>query len=226
MRYREFINEDIEKNNQVSDNIHPQQNDDSEPVTIHSPSIATEPETWDDKTQTAIFAPNGTAPSSINGISFLPWHGPSSIEGWKKIDGQTNLNEQPIDAGHKNIGAGTVIIESDGRVWLTQPTNGFGGYSYTFPKGTADAGMSLQANAIRETWEETGLKVKIISVIGDFSRSTSVARYYLAKRISGTPVNMGWESQAVCLVPLRNTKDLLNRAIDHSIIDSAFGGVR
>ncbi len=40
-------------------------------------------------------------------------------------------------------GAGVIIREPDGRVWIMHPKGAFGGYKATFPKGSADKGMTL-----------------------------------------------------------------------------------
>ena len=55
-----------------------------------------------------------------------------------------------------------VILEDDGRVWVVHPSNGFGGYPATFPKGTLDPGMLLRAAAIREAYEESGRNPKVL----------------------------------------------------------------
>lgn len=55
--------------------------------------------------------------------------------------------------------------------------------------------------------------------LGDFDRNTSRARYYLAKRVGGTPQDMGWESQSVKLLLPEQAKNLLNRTIDKKIIN-------
>lgn len=109
-------------------------------------------------------------------------------------------------------------------MWVTHPTNGFGGYSATFPKGTAEPGLSLQATAIKECFEETGLKIKIVGIVGDFERTTSVARMYRARRVGGTPIAMGWESQAVSLVPRDQLYEHLNGRADHPIAESIGAG--
>src|SRR3546814_3051951 len=83
----------------------------------------------------------------------------------------------------KVASSGVIVEEPDGRVWLVGPTNGFGGYRSTFPKGNAEPELSLQANAIKEAFEETGLRVKITGFVGDFTRTTSVARLYRAVRV-------------------------------------------
>jgi ADP-ribose pyrophosphatase YjhB (NUDIX family) len=94
-----------------------------------------------------------------------------------------------------------VIVERDWRIWLVSPSNLFGGYKTTFPKGKVDPGLSLQANAIKEGFEESGLKVRITGYLGDFKRTSSMTRLYLAERVGGDPSDMGWESQAVTLAP-------------------------
>ena len=97
---------------------------------------------------------------------------------------------------------GAVIIEPDNRVWLYEPTNHYGDYQRTFPKGTVDAGDSFEATAAREAFEETGLLVEIGAFLIDSDRSLSVTRFFLGRRIGGCPSAMGWEAQAVWLVPI------------------------
>ena len=112
------------------------------------------------------------------------------------------LNEPPPPKHSLPLASGVVAVEPDGRIWMVSPTNKFGGYETTFPKGKLDHdGLSLQANAIKEGYEESGLKVRITGYLGDFKRSTSITRLYLAERVGGNPTDMGWESQAVRLVP-------------------------
>ena len=55
----------------------------------------------------------------------------------------------------------------------TKPTNEFGGHGYTFPKGTLDSSIGIRANAVKEVYEETGLKTRLLDHIGDFERDTS-----------------------------------------------------
>ncbi|ECZ5235304.1 NUDIX hydrolase [Salmonella enterica subsp. enterica serovar Enteritidis] len=120
----------------------------------------------------------------------------------------------------KHAGAGVIIEEADGRIWLVSPSNAFGGYKNTFPKGTCEEGLSMQANAIKEAWEEAGLAIEIVDVLGDFERTTSKARMYIARRTGGNPVDMGWESQAVQLVPPEKLRDVLNMDPDQIIVDA------
>ena len=208
---------------------HPRKGEDGKPVAISNPSRASHPSTWHSPSSVATFLPNGDTPPSIHGVPLTRWkEHPQTNEGWDFVDGiNDDLDEPPfrLTAG-KKAASGVVIEESDGRVWLIAPTNAYGGYEASFPKGTAEPDLSLQANAIKECFEESGLQVEITGFIGDFARTTSVARMYRARRIGGTPSDAGWESQAVHLVPKNKLYEYLNMDSDHGIAESIGAGDR
>lgn len=206
---------------------HPQLNDEGRPVLIKQPSHPSAPSTWDNPDAVATFVPGGDVPRSINGVPLRPWKdAPKTSEGWDFIDGvNDDLEEPPVKhVPGKHVGAGVIIEEPDGRVWIVHPTNQFGGYKATFPKGTAEPGLSLQANACKEAFEEAGLRIRITGFIGDYERTTSIARMYRAVRTGGTPVDCGWESQAVSLAPRGHLYDLLNGWADHPIAEAVGAG--
>lgn len=147
-----------------------------------------------------------TVPGPINGIPFKK----VTPSNWSQYTKKINESQMMVKPGFKT-GSGCIIRESDGRIWVVHPTNQFGGYEATFPKGTLEAGLTLQENAIKETWEESGLLVKITGFAVDVQRTTSVARYYFAVRVGGSPTGMGWESEKVSLVP----KNMLNKIVNH-----------
>jgi ADP-ribose pyrophosphatase YjhB (NUDIX family) len=111
-----------------------------------------------------------------------------------------------------------VIVESDGRVWVVEPKGHFGGYEHTFPKGGVSKGLTLQQTAMKEVWEESGLKVEILDTIGDFKGTTSTTRYYLAKRTGGAPWMFGEETATVNLASLDDVEKLLNVQRDKDIL--------
>jgi hypothetical protein len=78
----------------------------------------------------------------------------------------------------------------------------------------------MQASAIKEAYEESGLKVEITGFLGDIVRTTSVARYYTAKRVGGDPAKMGWESQSVSLVPIHRLDSVITAKADKPLIDA------
>ena len=206
---------------------HPEPDHEGKPVMIHRPTHPSAPSTWDNPEAVATFVPGGDVPLSLNGVPFRRWKDhPDTAEGWDYVEGvMDDLDEPPlVPKPGKSIGAGVIIEEPDGRIWLTAPTNEFGGYRATFPKGTAEAGLSLQANAIKEAFEETGLQIEITGFLGDFERTTSVARMYRARRVGGTPIAAGWESQAVHLAPKSELYELLNGWADHPVAEAIGAG--
>lgn len=199
--------------------LHPKPDDNGQPKLILRPSAASSPATWRSAVDTAVFVPGGAVPADLNGLAMQPWT--DIPEDWDYVDGQNDeIEEPPMPCVEgKATASGVIIQEPDARIWLVSPANQYGGVVNTFPKGGKEPNLSLQANAIKEAFEESGLKVEIDAFALDVERSTSVARYYLAHRVGGTPADMGWESQAVRLVPLGQLGDHLNRPEDKQVLD-------
>lgn len=206
---------------------HPRVSEVGKKVVIHAPTHPSSPSTWHNPKAVATFVPDGDVPLSIGGVPLREWKDhPLTTIGWEFTDGVNDAMHEPpfhLPDG-KKASSGVVIEEPDGRVWMISPTNQFGGYEATFPKGTAEPELSLQANAVKECFEESGLQVEITGFIGDFERTTSVARMYRARRVGGTPTSMGWETQAVHLVPKDKMYHLLNMWPDHPIAESIGAG--
>jgi 8-oxo-dGTP pyrophosphatase MutT (NUDIX family) len=201
---------------------HPRRDDRGRRVRITQPSIASPLEQWADPAAIAVTVPDGPVPALLNGIVLARWSEPAGgtdLVRWGDADGLTAFDEPPFEppAGLAPA-AGVVTLEPDGRVWLVAPTNGYGGYKVTFPKGKLEPGLDLRTAARKEAWEECGLRVALTGFLADVSRSTSHARYYLARRIGGTPADMGWESQAVWLVPRPRLAEVLASAHDRPLL--------
>ncbi|WP_238544018.1 NUDIX hydrolase [Acidovorax sp. KKS102] len=129
---------------------------------------------------------------------------------------------QTVECQILNFGVfqGLGILEGDGRIWVVSPSNAFGGYVNTFPKGKLDWGLGLRANALKEGFEESGLRVALTGFLCDSHRTTSVTRYYLAKRVGGHPANMGWETQALSLVPRARLAEFVSHKNDQVILQA------
>lgn len=204
---------------------HPRAGEDGEIIVINEPHAPTDVTTWDNPEAVATWTPGSPLPSTLNGIPLAPWTPPETMEEWDEVEGQDySIDEPAFGDSKKAPAAGVVIEEPDGRVWVIHPTNAFGGYKGTFPKGHLEPGMDLQATAIKEAWEESGLKVEITGHLIDVERTTTVARYYTAKRTGGTPAGMGWETQAVSLVPRSKLYEVLNRHVDHPTAEKLGAG--
>lgn len=162
-------------------------------------------------------------PPELNRIAFTSWQdAPSGAAEWQTVQGQMEGLIEPefvLDSGN-NPASGVVIVEPDGRVWVSSPTNSFGGYVNTFPKGVAPSTSRLQSNAIKAAYEKTGLKVVIIDFLCDSVRSNTTTRYYLAKRVGGNPADMGWKSQAVHLMPSDKLREYVTHSNDQAVINA------
>lgn len=206
---------------------HPELDHEGKPVLIKQPTHASAPSTWHNGDAVATFVPGGDCPLELNGVPLRRWRDhPTTAEGWDYSD---CIDEDLVEpAFHvtpgKSVAAGVVIEEKDGRVWVIHPTNAFGGYIASWPKGGIEEGMSLQATAAKEAWEESGLKIKITGFLMDVERTTSKARFYRAVRAGGTPTDVCFESQAVSLVPKGLLYELLNMKTDHGIAEMVGAG--
>jgi hypothetical protein len=203
---------------------HPKLNDKGQSVEITIPSSPTSLETWDDSTQIATATPVSELPARICNIPVRSWtDAPTDNSGWENLSESMNFEEPPfqIKAG-KKAASGGVVVEPDGRIWVVSPTNKFGGYENTFPKGKIEAGqkISMKANALKEVYEEAGLQVELTGFLCDSERDTSTTRLYLAKRLSGNPADMGWESQAVHLIPKASLANILSHTNDKPVIEA------
>ena len=203
---------------------HPKPGDKGQKIGIyspHTPSVAA----LSDPGEIATITPGCDMPESLNGIPFASWTPPAEDQ-WDYVDGQKDDLVEPdlhCPAG-KEPASGLVIVETDGRVWLVSPTNKFGGYANTFPKGKIEPELSFQANAIKEAWEEAGIKANIVGLLGDVERTTSVTRYYLARRVAGNPAaDVGWESQSIHLCPISKLTGFLDAKVDHQVVDLMAG---
>lgn len=182
--------------------FHPHPDENEHPVQIHNPDKPSDESTWHDSNKVATFTPGSPSPfehqeynaPDINHSAERPFHPTPGLR----------------------TSVGVVIKEPDGRVWLHSPTNGFGGVRSSFPKGRHEGG-ELQHTAAREAHEETGMNIRITGHLGDYDRSTTRTRYYTAERVGGSPSSMGWESQAMHLVPIHDLQNHLNHPTDFQI---------
>lgn len=88
------------------------------------------------------------------------------------------------------VGADAAIFDEDGRILLMERVDGSG---WCLPCGWVEAGESPCDAAIREVKEETGLEVKIVRLVGVFTRlpnvyngpHTMIAVVHLCKIVGG-----------------------------------------
>ena len=199
----------------LSEAVHPQLDERGRQVKIWEPHVSTDTSSWKDPGSIATITPGNSVLDSDEKFK-------SEKPDWNDKTLHGDFQEPPVNnRSGKALASGVIVHEDDGRVWVVHPTNQFGGYEATFPKGKVDPDLDMRSNAIKEAWEESGLKVKLTGHATDTERSTSYTRYYHAKRIGGHPKDMGWESQAVSLVPRDKLADVVNHYNDKNIVDKA-----
>lgn len=77
---------------------------------------------------------------------------------------------------------GGVVVDADGRVLLREPTNYYGRYVWTFPKGHPHGDETPETAARRETLEETGWSAEIVDRIpGTFRGDTTDTIFFLMR---------------------------------------------
>lgn len=124
-----------------------------------------------------------------------------------------NAAKYEYEVKPKKQSAGGVIINEKGEILLRKPKGGFGGYAWTFPKGRVDEGESMEEAALREVYEETGVKAKIIKDIDkNFEGSVTNNKFYIMElqEDHGIPKDDKETSKVVWVVP-ENAHKLINQ---------------
>jgi 8-oxo-dGTP pyrophosphatase MutT (NUDIX family) len=200
---------------------HPQPDEHGRRVRLHAPSCAANLEGLADPGAAVTFVPGSVCGDVLDGVPLVPCARDAVDAACLGAGTATALAEPPfVLPPGRQAAAGAVVREADGRIWLVAPSNGFGGYAVTFPKGRVEPGLSLQATAVREVWEESGLLVAPVAWLGDFPRTQTFTRFYIARRVGGHPAYMGWESQAVHLVTPAQARGLLHRDTDRAVLEA------
>jgi putative (di)nucleoside polyphosphate hydrolase len=101
-----------------------------------------------------------------------------------------------LSAYRPNVGV--VLFHPDGRVWLGRRAQTPGPYSWQFPQGGVDDGEDLEAAALRELQEETG--VRATSPLG---RTQGWLTYDFPADHSGSKIAKGWKGQRQVWFALR-----------------------
>ena len=112
-----------------------------------------------------------------------------------------------------------VIQRRDGSMILIKRRNPPYRELYALPGGFVEEGETVEAAAIREAEEETGLKVKLTNLVGAYSdpnrdpRGHTVSIAYLAQELGGTlhPATDAAEAKSFKIPPSK-------LAFDHNII--------
>ena len=109
-------------------------------------------------------------------------HGPSGIT---CTDEQCRYMWYP----DPKVAVGVVVEDDQGRILLMRRNHPPRRGEWAFPSGYVDAGEVLEVAAIRETAEETGVKVRLDGLLGAYSEEGEQVIFiaYAGSIVGGTP---------------------------------------
>lgn len=136
-----------------------------------------------------------------------------------QLPGQEGPIAPPVPIEKWTSAGGVVFpsMEDFEHVYIIKPANNYGPWS--FPKGQVDEGETKEKAAIREVWEETGIRAKILpgeSYIGKGTGSHSITHYFLMVQTGGSPrpteetervLLLSWEEAARKFKSANNSRD-------------------
>ncbi len=129
----------------------------------------------------------------------------------------------------REFSAGGVLLKDNKEVLLIKnPSN-----VWTFPKGLVEKGESPEETAMREVFEETGVKGDIIAYLGEISyfyylkgeKIFKKVKFYLMKYVSGTP-KPSWEVKETRFFSLKEAEKVLQYKGDKKIFKKALDMLR
>lgn len=129
----------------------------------------------------------------------------------------------------KPLAYGGVIIDTEGRVLLREPTNHFDGYVWTFSKGRPEPGETPEKAALRETREETGVFAEIVGGIpASFCGGVTDTIYFLMRPTGQADqpdpketVRVQWATPDEALGLIRETTNCLGQNRDLAVLEAA-----
>ena len=106
--------------------------------------------------------------------------------------------------------------------------------TWTLPKGTPDAGETLEATALREVTEETGLQVRIVAPLPSISytfvqsgiRIDKTVHYWLMEPVGGDLARHDREFEQVRWVPFSDAPHVLTFETERALVATAAGRLR
>lgn len=126
--------------------------------------------------------------------------------------------------------AGGVVTNDDGQVLLQR--RGDRG-SWGFPGGAVEYGESLEEAAVREIYEETGLKVEATALLGIYSKYTDtypngdqtqpITCFFRCTQVGGTLRADGQETLELAFFPPNGLPELVNAQHRDAATDFAEG---
>ena len=108
------------------------------------------------------------------------------------------------------------------------------GGTWTLPKGTPNPGEDVEATAVREVEEETGLRVRIVaplpsieySFVQGGTRIHKTVHYFVMKPVGGDLARHDREFERVRWVPFEDARSLLTFDTKRTLVETAAGALQ
>ena len=117
----------------------------------------------------------------------------------------------------KWVSAGGVVVDADGNVALIRERDRRGRRRWTLPKGRIDPGETAESAALREVYEESGLRASIVRPIGVHEGRWHFTAYFEMKVESSDGRPEGGR-QAVRMVSVGKATELLSSRRDLRVL--------
>jgi 8-oxo-dGTP pyrophosphatase MutT (NUDIX family) len=128
--------------------------------------------------------------------------------------------------------AGGVVVSAEGNrpsLVVGMRRRGRDAVTWTLPKGTPDAGETVEETALREVGEETGLEVRIVEplraieydFVQDGTRIHKTVHYFLMEPTGGDLAGHDHEFEKVRWVPFDEAGSLLTFATERELVAEA-----
>ncbi len=87
---------------------------------------------------------------------------------------------------------GIIVFNKKGKVWVGRRYRQRGAHVWQFPQGGIDPGETPKSAALRELWEETGIKPEKVTRLG---KTENWLTYDFPPEYHGKKVSRGWRGQ-------------------------------
>jgi 8-oxo-dGTP pyrophosphatase MutT (NUDIX family) len=125
------------------------------------------------------------------------------------------------------------VVAGDREITLGQRRRARDGATWVLPKGTVEAGETLEQTALREVSEETGLQVRSLESVGSIgytfvregTRIHKTVHFFLMEPVGGDLAEHDQEFEAVHWVPLDEALALLSHETERDVIVRALPAI-